>query len=474
MIIINSLPVFSFMASLGAMAGKDLTLLPSPPETLLSIVEGGRSWGMGDNTAIPPLFRPRVDGHKIVPLELLSAKPTTPFEEGARVYVEASVDSHHPYEAVEEDVMVAAGGWFWRLFRRRDSVREFFGEVDRKIRAGDDNYFSTGSFREKINTLTSHQCSELAPRIETRLGDGDAAVRSTAVNVLSAITPHLSDSDRRGLERLREGKGGSVGAISRILKQLTKHNRDQVVNLLQTAVSEIEFLGRELPVTLHFWADIFGQWSRLGFPVLEGLVEGIQKGIVSKAPEGEERTLILKFIGVTHGFVPAVYAAYKRKGEGVLTEIQNYVEKILSEEMGVKDLRAIATAHEADGGMEFVLAVIQTVSPTSGASFVKRDQQVCLLEKMLGAGDRRGDIPEIWRKVVKTFELEHGSWQLKEGEVADPEGKIIALLKQFRAGEGEKVGEAAAVEGLKAYLKSERKEKDLEHVREVLFAYAGS
>ncbi len=117
--------------------------------------------------------------------------------------------------------------------------------------------------------------------------------------------------------------------------------------------------------------------------------------------------------------------------------------------------------------------MIQGVSPTSGASFVKRGEQTELLQKMMEAGDLREHIPSVWRGKVKQFALERGEWSPKEGEAIDADGQIRELLGRFRSGEEKKPKEEELADALKEYLASDRQESDREKLRNILYAYAG-
>src|SRR5262249_43763151 len=111
---------------------------------------------------------------------------------------------------------------------------------------------------------------------------------------------------------------------------------------------------------------------------------------------------------------------------------------------------------------------------TSGASFVKKSEQLGLLKKMIEAGDFRGHIPEVWKNRVEVFNLSQGVWAVKHGEETDPEEKIKSLLDGFRISKDqEKLEKKDLVQALQDYLRSDRGAEAKEKARKVLYILAG-
>jgi len=143
-----------------------------------------------------------------------------------------------------------------------------------------------------------------------------------------------------------------------------------------------------------------------------------------------------------------------------------YTDAFFKDEFSLADAQQVIQ----EEGEEFLLGLIQKTSPTSGASFVKKEEQLGLLRQMLEAGDHREHIPPAWRGLVKSFELEQGAWSLKEGQEADPEGKNQALLAQFRVPENApRVAEKEIVTALTQYFSSDRDQEAREGLQKLLY-----
>jgi hypothetical protein len=258
--------------------------------------------------------------------------------------------------------------------------------------------------------------------------------------------------------------------IFRFLDQLSDYNRRRVLGLFGDNKSLFNLFGEKyFPSHFELYVTLFERWPRLGFNLLEGILEGTKKGIVPRDLSGTHEK-IFHFIEQTHGFIPTLYQAYLKEGEALFPKLRTYVNAILRDELSLEDAQRIIVEH----GEEFLLGIIQMTSPTSGASFVKKEEQLGLLKKMMEAGDLRGHIPEKWKNKIETFLLTQGAWSLKEEKVADPEGKIKALLNEFRVPEKTpKVEEKQLVEALQVYLQSGRTPEAREKVKKILYQYAG-
>ncbi|MFO1519379.1 MAG: hypothetical protein U1F57_06940 [bacterium] len=261
----------------------------------------------------------------------------------------------------------------------------------------------------------------------------------------------------------------------RLLSRLTDYNRERVLRLLKDSSSLFGSLGTaHFPSHLEFYAELFERWSRLGFNLLEGLLEATSKGKIQDL--SAERPFLLRFIEETHGFIPSLYEAYRQAGDSLFPQLRSHANRILADQLSLEEARQIIAAH----GEEFLLGVIQMVSPTSGASFVKRAEQLGLMRAMLEAGDLREHVPEAWLNLaegsgaLEPFTLSQGAWRLRTGEEADSQEVISHLLEGFRTqGEG-RAQESELVEALRNYVSSDRDAASLERVQSLLYRLAGA
>jgi FHA domain-containing protein len=258
--------------------------------------------------------------------------------------------------------------------------------------------------------------------------------------------------------------------LLRLHDYLSDYNRMRVVQLLKDSQVIFNGLGPGyFPEHFELYVQFFERWPRLGYNLLEGFLEATQKGLAPKDLSAH-REKILHFIGETNGFVPALYEAYLKEGEALFPKLKVQVDAILKDQFGMEAAQRVIK----ENGEEYLLGLIQMTSPTSGASFVNKEEQLGLMRKMLEAGDRRGDIPVKWQAIVKDFLISQGDWKLKVGEVGDPEGKIKSLLDQFRISEKEeKIEEKTLVEALAEYLQSGRNEGARSQLQKVLYEFAG-
>jgi hypothetical protein len=271
-------------------------------------------------------------------------------------------------------------------------------------------------------------------------------------------------------QALAPKKGALVQNFQDLHDHLTDYNRRRVLDLLVDSKRIFERLDQvHFPEHFALYVTLFERWPRLGYNLLEGILEATRKGTIPK-DLAIHREKILHFIEKTNGFIPALYVAYLQEGEALFPKLEVHVDMILKDQFGMGEARRVIQ----ENGEEFLLALIQMTSPTSGASFVKKEEQLGLLREMLKAGNLRDHIPEKWRGVVKDFLMSQGDWKLKAGESSDPEAKIKSLLDQFRVSEGkEKIEQEALVDVLTEYLQSDRSAEARNHLQEVLYEFAG-
>ncbi len=260
----------------------------------------------------------------------------------------------------------------------------------------------------------------------------------------------------------------------RFLSGLNDYNAWQVLNELN---NHREFFTKTLTPSqltqhLSLYAEIFARWPRLGFNIMEGLIEATKAGILPKELD-REKDSIFALVEKTHGFHPSIYKAYRQRGEALFEELAGYVSKILDDDFGLAEMQKIQDEH----GEEFLLGVIQMASPTSGASYVKREEHLDLLRKIRTAGDLRAHVPSSWKGKLETFEQELGQWQIRTGENADPLGKVSAMLARLRSRKGqEPVTQDQLVTVLADYLNAKTpEERSVKHqsVLALLYKLAG-
>nr|MBP9853896.1 hypothetical protein [Candidatus Omnitrophota bacterium] len=186
---------------------------------------------------------------------------------------------------------------------------------------------------------------------------------------------------------------------------------------------------------LNFYAELLEENPRLGYQILEGLFEILKSGKVSVEITDEEQKTIRTFIQKTNGMNPSLYDLYLEKGDEGLKEVRIIAEKALKDELSPEDIRAYQTEMNNQGyeGKELALAAVGMVIPTSGASFVKREEIMGLFDRYLEAGDRRSDIPESLKNFVHSGnKYQKVIYHLKLGEVLDQEGRVKEILSKLR------------------------------------------
>src|SRR5262249_11389533 len=126
-------------------------------------------------------------------------------------------------------------------------------------------------------------------------------------------------------------------------------------------------------------------------------------------------------------------------------------------------------------GERFLLGLIQKISPASGVSFANDTHMINLLRHIMQSGDLRAHLPHGWRGKVSTFEMARGAMDLKGGETLDPQGKIKALLEEFRLRPGEEApSQDKVAEAMVAYLASGRDPAKRLELQRILFKRAAA
>jgi len=261
----------------------------------------------------------------------------------------------------------------------------------------------------------------------------------------------------------------ALSRFTSMIDGLTDHNRERILNLLSENKGLYQQIGTEnfLP-HYNLYVDILTNRKRMGYPLLEGILEATRQGIIPKVITQEEVRKINHFINQTNSFSPIVYKVYKAKGESVLQELKPLAEKVLKDNFGKEEIDAIIKKYEKYDGLEFLYAIIQMSIPLSGASFVKREEGKGLLKKMMEAGDIRSHVPAALKDKVKSVSLEGGEYALREGEEINPR-VINPILEGLRSEKKADLPELVSV--VEAYLMSDRSEVQKEKVREVLYHF---
>ena len=219
-------------------------------------------------------------------------------------------------------------------------------------------------------------------------------------------------------------------AFHQLITNTTDYNRQRVLKLLFNpdnykilrSLDSQSFLSQ-----FKLYAEIMQRWPRLGFNLIEGMIEAERRGVFPKDLSARhpvlnlsERDAILRFIQKSQGFIPSVFQAFQKRGDKVFANLDKDGQAILDDLAGTQYLRNIVKRYQngsehADQGWEFLLACIQRFSPTSGASFIKKSEQIGLLKDMVAAGDLRSHLPRQWKQTLKPFVLTRGKYRLPDG-----------------------------------------------------------
>jgi len=254
-----------------------------------------------------------------------------------------------------------------------------------------------------------------------------------------------------------------------MLDCLTDYNREGILKLLRS--EEIyQQIGKEnfLP-HYNLYMGILTTRKRLGFALLEGILEATKQGIIPAELTPEEVRKINRFIDQTHSFSPIVYKVYRAEGDTLLYELMPLAERMAGDELGKEEIEAVIKKYDKYDGLEFLFAVIQMAIPLSGTSFVEREEGKGLLLKMMEAGDLRSHVPPALRGKTRNLSLSSSTYVLREGEEVDL--RIISpILDGLRS--KTKAEEADLIKALTAYLQSDRSEAGKEKVRQILYRFA--
>ncbi|HTZ11034.1 MAG TPA: HEAT repeat domain-containing protein [Candidatus Margulisiibacteriota bacterium] len=225
-----------------------------------------------------------------------------------------------------------------------------------------------------------------------------------------------------------------------LLRNSNEYNREKLLDLLSDSYLAFIKEGKlDFFKVAKFYNDVVFKENRLALQILEGVLEGLKDGSIDKElPEAEQQN-IFSFIKLTHSFNHVLYRLYKRGGEEAIGSVFTFARNINLDSIGEAELTQLKSYLQSLGVKESemkltILGCIQMAIPSSGASFVKRDQILGLLDKFLAAGDRRGDIPR--ELANKNFGddtvIELTNYTLTPDQVFDPEGNISGIISSLR------------------------------------------
>ncbi|GEM_PF-2964350 len=291
-----------------------------------------------------------------------------------------------------------------------------------------------------------------------------------------------------GFEWVKNNWERLVENLTRLLVKTTDYNRPRILALLssQAHLRRLKAANADLLDHLVFYTQILSQEKRIAYQALEGISEGIEKGIVDAALPEQEKDRILVFISKLHNFSPTLYAVYKQGGDQALQTFIEFSEKALRDKVGPEELRQFQQTYTQKGlsGSEVLAATIQIAIPASGASFVNREEIRGLMEKFIAAGDLRNHVPEVLRD--RDFgdgdadAITLTAWRLKQRETFDPDKKIARLLNALKHPEGLKPAQRTTVmqeaktrlKGLLTTYLANREPAGRAAVLEAFYAYA--
>ncbi|MBI2119911.1 MAG: hypothetical protein HYT97_09860, partial [Elusimicrobia bacterium] len=359
--------------------------------------------------------------------------------------------------------------FFKHLVVSKKSLRELgeiLNEIAKKSGKNANIVFEFGfrAFYEKIQSLNDLKI------IGNDLADFANRAEESAGNILMFIFPSLDKV--YGKDWVYEHWPLLKTHLFKIFSCTSDYNRVAVVHLL-FSYSHLELLknnGVDLWNHLDFYSSILKQEKRLGYQLLDGIVEGMRPmiGAVELSLPEEEKKRILEFINETRVFSPYLYGLYKAEGKSALKEVIQFSQMILTDSVGKREVEEFIEKFNSRGfhGTEILMAAIQMVIPSSGASFVSRDEIRDLLESFLEIGDLRGaHIPENLRD--KDFgggesdALKIEEWVLKSSEQFDPDGRIAQTLNQLRFKERE----------IAEDVKKEKQDQDRKKLKEALIEF---
>lgn len=199
----------------------------------------------------------------------------------------------------------------------------------------------------------------------------------------------------------------AIDKLVQWLDYLADDNRERVLGLLASYDTLLNRFGKA-----HFYphfdlyVTLFERWPKLGYALLEGILEGEREGIIPADLTPELRRGILDFIGKTKVFAPAVYKAYCKEGDVLLAKINELAGRILTDPLSADEVNKIIQESKAYGGIEFLWVAIQTASSTSDAILIDRSSQLLVLRRLLETRELKGHLLVVWQVGLKKFELE--------------------------------------------------------------------
>ena len=257
------------------------------------------------------------------------------------------------------------------------------------------------------------------------------------------------------------------------IDSLTDYNGERILELISNNRKLFQDIANNAPgaFTPHFnlYLNVITHRKRLSLTILEGILEATKKKVVPWELSEDEIRKINNFIDRTNGFSPFLYSLYKEHGASFLDDFAPFLENIRRDQVGGDEIKKLASKYRSNDAMEVLFSAIQMVIPMSGASMVKRDEAIRLLKYFIDSGDRRNDVPQALRGVIKECVLGVEKYTVKDGETIDPAGEVRKIIGSLRLKDNKGLPEL--ISALEDYLKSGRDEKQKENVRQVLYSY---
>jgi hypothetical protein len=224
-----------------------------------------------------------------------------------------------------------------------------------------------------------------------------------------------------------------------LFKETTDYNRERILNELHSSeiLKNVKNKGGDPKKHFVFYIQLLHEYPRLGVQIWEGLFKAIKEGDVNIELTDIEKETIRSFIKIARGFNPVFYRVYNKKGgEKVFESILEMGNKALADELKINDLNKYQAEFNQKGydGFELVLAGIQRVIPSSGASFIMKNEVANLLKNYMAQEDKNGDLPDSLRGLGlfggKDITMKH--WVLKDGEQFDANGELRQIVEWMR------------------------------------------
>ena len=254
-----------------------------------------------------------------------------------------------------------------------------------------------------------------------------------------------------------------------IRDRTTDYNRASVVDLLFSSENILWLAGNKIDLFSHleFYETVLSTERRLGYQILDGILEGLKTGIINPQLTSSEQEKILRFVSRFHTFDPTLFSLYKAGDEEALRPLFALAEKFILDEVGKEEIERFVAHYDGRGlnGLQILAATVQIALPASGASFVGREDVAELLGSFIQQGDLRDHVPSSLRN--RDFgEGEKDAFRLvaralREGESFDPEKRIGRLLSNLRYKD----------RGLPDEVKASRAQQDQEKLEKALLHY---